>query len=123
MANNRVVHFEIPANQPEKLATFYTELFGWKVEKVPVHGFDYWTCNTGEGPGINGGIMKRSVPQQCLTNYVKVERVDNYVEKAKALGANLIVPRSAVKGMGWFALVLDPEGNPVGFWQDDTSAA
>jgi predicted enzyme related to lactoylglutathione lyase len=122
MAENRVVHFEIPANEPEKLAKFYADLFGWKIDKIPVPGFDYWTCQTGDGPGINGGIMKRAVPQQCLTNYIKVEQLDRFVEKAKSLGANVVVPRSPVKGMGWFAVALDPENNPVGFWQDDKNA-
>lgn len=38
MANNRVVHFEIPANQPEALTKFYSALFGWKFEKAALPG-------------------------------------------------------------------------------------
>jgi predicted enzyme related to lactoylglutathione lyase len=59
MANNRVVHFEIPANQPEALTRFYGELFGWKFQKASIPGPEYWLCDTGlEGPGING-VMQR----------------------------------------------------------------
>jgi predicted enzyme related to lactoylglutathione lyase len=32
--NNRVVHFEIPAENPQRLTNFYEELFGWKIEKA-----------------------------------------------------------------------------------------
>jgi predicted enzyme related to lactoylglutathione lyase len=29
----RVVHFEIAANDPDKAAAFYQEVFGWKITK------------------------------------------------------------------------------------------
>jgi len=38
MVNHGVVHFEIPADDPEKLAAFYTQLFGWRIEKFPMEG-------------------------------------------------------------------------------------
>jgi uncharacterized protein len=47
MANNRIVHFEIPANQPEALTQFYGELFGWKFQQAPIPGVEYWLCETG----------------------------------------------------------------------------
>ena len=33
MVDRTVVHFEIPAEDVEKLKSFYTKLFGWKIEK------------------------------------------------------------------------------------------
>ena len=42
MANNRIVHFEIPANQPEALTRFYSDLFGWKFHKAPIPSAEYW---------------------------------------------------------------------------------
>jgi predicted enzyme related to lactoylglutathione lyase len=33
MVDHTVMHFEIPADNMEKLRKFYTELFGWKIEK------------------------------------------------------------------------------------------
>jgi predicted enzyme related to lactoylglutathione lyase len=49
---NRPVHFEIHAEDPERAASFYSELFGWKITKWdgPV---DYWLVSTGsDTPGI-----------------------------------------------------------------------
>jgi predicted enzyme related to lactoylglutathione lyase len=120
--DHRIIHFEIPADDPAKLAEFYKGLFGWTIEKFPMPGFDYWGCKTGEGIGINGAIMKRMNPQQCITNYVNVEQLDAMVTKAKSLGAQIIVPKTPVPQMGYFAIALDPQHNPIGFWQSDTEA-
>jgi predicted enzyme related to lactoylglutathione lyase len=127
-----VVHFEIPADDPEKLVDFYTSLFGWKIEKYPMPGGDYWGVMTVPAneqgmplePGaINGGLYKRQQPGQQPVNYVSVESVDEYASKAKGLGATVIVEKQAVPQMGWFAMLTDPQGNVVGLWQDDPGAA
>jgi uncharacterized protein len=122
MAGHRIVHFEIPADDPEALGKFYTDLFAWKVEKVPIPGFDYWMCQTGDGPGINGAITRRGAPINAVTNYVTVPQIDVMVERAKSLGTRVLVPKTAVAGVGWFCLAQDPQGNPLGFWQDDKEA-
>jgi predicted enzyme related to lactoylglutathione lyase len=118
----RVVHFEIPADDPESLTKFYGELFDWKIEEMAPDA-DYWLCDTGEGDGINGAIMKRQAPQHPLTNYIQVESVDEWADKATSLGATVMVPKQAVPQMGWFAQIVDPQGNVVGLWQNDPNAA
>jgi len=37
-----IVHFEIPANEPSKIARFYEQLFGWKFTKMEGGNMDYW---------------------------------------------------------------------------------
>jgi predicted enzyme related to lactoylglutathione lyase len=122
MASKRIVHFEIPADAPEQLAAFYTKLFGWKIEKAPVPGMDYWMCQTGDGMGIDGGITKRMSPQQPVTNYVNVEQLDATLSQATALGAKICLGKTPVPGMGWIAVATDPQGNPFGLWQADRGA-
>jgi predicted enzyme related to lactoylglutathione lyase len=125
-----IVHFELPADDPEKLGKFYTDLFGWTIQKVPMGEMDYYmvqTVKTNEQgipqePGINGGMTKRMDPNQALVNYVQVESVDEYLAKAKKLGATEMMGKSPVPQMGWFALLVDPSGNQFGIWQDDPSA-
>jgi len=74
---NRIVHFEIPAHEPEKLRKFYSDLFGWKFHQASLPGPEYWLCDTGSDvPGINGAVMQRQHPQQPWTNYVDVARID-----------------------------------------------
>ncbi len=118
MANNRVVHFEIPANEPEALCKFYTELLGWKFTKAPVPGMDYWLCDTGSGePGINGAIMPRQDPRQPVTNYVDVASIDDTLEQATKLGAVVALPKMPIPGVGAVAAIIDPQGNICGLWE------
>lgn len=127
-----VVHFDLPADDPDQLAAFYSGLFGWQITKVPMGDMDYWMVQTvpsdNQGmptqPGaINGGLYKRQAPQQLPVNYVEVESVEEYTAKAKALGASVIIEKMPVPGMGWFAQLVDPQGNMLGIWQTDPAAA
>ncbi|MGQ0627913.1 MAG: VOC family protein [Phycisphaerales bacterium] len=120
MAGNRVVHFEIPANEPEALTRFYGTLFGWSFQKAPFPGPEYWLCDTGTGVGINGAIMKRQHPQHPWMNYVSVEDIDAAITKALELGASLALPKTPVPGVGAFAAVVDPQGNICGLWQESS---
>ena len=118
MSNNRVVHFEIPADRPEELTKFYSEIFGWTFEKAPMPGPEYWLCKTGtEGPGINGGLMQRQHPQHPITNYVDVPNIDATLEQATKLGAKVALPKTTIPGMGAYAALIDPQGNICGLWE------
>jgi len=123
-----IVHFEIPANNPEKLSEFYKNLFGWKIEKMSMGDMDYWTIETRAGTaqnmekaqttaGTNGGIMKRMDASQRPVNYVMVESVDDFSKKIQSLGGKIIVPKTPIPNMGAFAVGLDPEGNSIGIFE------
>ncbi len=128
---NTIAHFEIYGDDPPKLAEFYKNLFGWKI--APAQGMpDYWLINTvptdAQGrptePGINGGMMKRPMPEaRNWLNYVQVESLDATIKKAQSTGAMIVRPKSPVPKMGWFAVLLDPQQNVFAIWQDDTNAA
>lgn len=117
MVQHTIVHFEIPADDPEALAGFYRELFGWKIETA--EGFeDYWSIQTApEGEGVGGGLMKRQHPGQQPVNYIWVESVDEYVAKAQDLGAEVLMEKTPVAEMGWFAWLQDPQGNFFAVWE------
>ena len=118
MANNRIVHFEIPANQPQALTGFYGELFGWRFQQAPIPGVEYWLCDTGsDGPGINGAIMQRQNAQQPWMNYVDVASIDEALAKAVELGAQVALPKTPVPGVGAVAAMMDPQGNLCGLWE------
>jgi predicted enzyme related to lactoylglutathione lyase len=121
--SNPVVHFEIPAQDPQKLISFYSGVFGWTIK--PVGGpMDYWTVETtaaGE-TGINGGLMKKVGPNQSPVNYVQVDSIDQFVGKIEGAGGKVVHGKMAMPGMGWFLIATDPEGNAFGVWQNDPSA-
>ena len=120
---SRVVHFEIPAADPDRAAAFYKKAFGWKFEKWP-GPMDYWMVNTGDGkePGINGGLLRKSAPVTATTNTVGVDSVDKTVESVKAAGGKLVAPKMAVPTIGYFAYLEDTEGNLFGVMQFDPNA-
>jgi predicted enzyme related to lactoylglutathione lyase len=79
-----IVHFEIPADDVERSKKFYTDLFGWKIEKflgAVSRDIEYWMISTTDGKGdkaLGGGIMKRMHPEHQVTNYIDVKSVDDY---------------------------------------------
>jgi uncharacterized protein len=130
--DNTIVHFEIPADDPERAAKFYREVFGWTIKRWEnPGGIDYWmveTVPTNEQgmpirPGVNGGLMKRMYPAQQPVNYIAVESVDDAVARAERLGAKVMMGKTPVAGMGWFAQLTDPEGNVIAVWETDVAPA
>ena len=115
------MHFEIPADNVQKLKEFYGGLFGWKIERYP-GPMEYWSLQTvpvdDKGmtlrPGVNGGLMPRQMPTQKPVNYVSVESIDEYSKKVVKLGGKIAVPKTELPGMGWWAIATDPEGNQIG---------
>jgi predicted enzyme related to lactoylglutathione lyase len=131
MKKNGVVHFEIYADDPEKLAQFYKNMFDWAIE--PVANMDYLWIKTVETDakgvptqtgGINGGMLKRpqGYPGREWINYVNVDSIETSVDRAQKLGAKVMKGKSPVPGMGWFAMLIDPQGNPFAVWQTDSNA-
>ncbi len=119
----RIVHFEIPAADPDRAAEFYSKVFDWKIQKWegPV---DYWLATTGEegSPGINGGLMRKGGPVEGIVNTLDVDDLDAYLARVDEAGGSLLVPKMAVPGVGWMAYCKDSEGNPFGMMQADPEA-
>jgi len=118
----RVVHFEIPADDPARAEKFYTEVFGWKFQKWDGPS-PYWLVTTGpEGtPGINGGMMPRQ-PGQPVVNTIDVPSVDEYAKTIEAKGGKIVVPKMAIPGVGYLVYFTDTEGNIGGIYTHDPSA-
>ncbi len=122
-----VCHFEIPADDVERARKFYGELFGWKIEKFPGSTpMEYWGITTGAAEGevspLGGGMMKREMPGQYITIYIEVPSVADYAEKVKKLGGQVVVPKTAIPEMGYYAVCLDPEKNGFGIWEMNSQA-
>jgi len=131
--SNRITHFEIQADQPERAAEFYRKVFGWKIDKWEGGQMEYWMVMTADKdskePGINGGLLPRPAktpPQQCGTNAfvctVVVENFDAIAKKIAEAGGIVALPKFALAGMAWQGYFLDTEGNTFGVHQADTNA-
>ncbi len=121
------VHFEIPADDPDKMMAFYRDAFGWQFQRTPMPGMpggEYILVQTAEQgkPGMNGGMYKRTGPQDKPMNYIGVASIDNTIAKVTARGGTVLQPKMAVPGIGWAAVIADPEGNVQGIFQDAPNA-
>jgi predicted enzyme related to lactoylglutathione lyase len=118
----RVIHFEFAADNPERAAKFYREVFGWESTKWG-GPMDYWLVKTGaDGPGIDGGILRYQDKMPRTINSIEVKSVDEYMEKATRSGGKVAKPKMSIPGVGYQAYFLDTEGNVVGVFQPDPSA-
>lgn len=120
----RVVHFDITAEDPERAVKFYADVFGWKAEKWEGGGMPYWLLTTGPESerGIDGGLSRRDGAGTETMNTIDVKNLDAAVEAVTGSGGKLLREKSAIPGVGWFALCEDTERNKFGLMQSDTAA-
>jgi predicted enzyme related to lactoylglutathione lyase len=118
-----VTHFEIYGDDLNKLAEFYSELFGWKIEKAD--GVDYFHVQTGppEAFSIRGGLVNRPIPgPHSWVHYVSVDSIDNAINHIQSMGGKVIREKTAVPKTAWYAIVEDPESNIFAIYQTDPTA-
>lgn len=116
---SRVIHFELPAQNPERAIAFYSQAFGWRFHKWE-GPMDYWLVQTGEkeSEGINGGLMTHD-PQFPMApiNVIDIEDIDEAIEKIKAAGGTITMEKHQIPGVGWLAYFTDTEGILSGIMQ------
>jgi predicted enzyme related to lactoylglutathione lyase len=120
---SRVIHFEIPAAEPDRAAAFYGKVFGWKFDKW-AGPMEYWMVTTGKDgePGINGGMMKKPGGISSTTNTIGVDSVDGAIAAVLRAGGKNIMPKTPIPTIGYFAYCEDTEGNVFGVMQADPNA-
>jgi predicted enzyme related to lactoylglutathione lyase len=123
---DKVVHFEIPTEDLERAKKFYKNLFGWEIVPVP-NMEEYAIVRTvavdkknmpKEKGAINGGLMKRTQPNEAPVLVIAVSNLDQYLKKVVAAGGKIVVPKQTVMDMGLYARVSDSEGNIIGLWEN-----
>jgi predicted enzyme related to lactoylglutathione lyase len=130
---NRITHFEIQAETPERAIAFYTKVFGWTCQKWEGGQYEYWMILSADKdskePGINGGLLPRPTktpPKECGVNAfvctIVVDDFDATATKILAEGGRVAMPKFALIGMAWQGYFLDTEGNTFGVHQADSSA-
>lgn len=120
---NKVVHFEIPADDLERAKKFYSDNFGWKVNQLGPEMGNYVLVHTGptddkgmpqDKAFINGGLMKRDPSANAPVLVMAVDDADATVEKVKKSGGRLVGEIMDIPNVGRYARVQDTEGNVIG---------
>jgi predicted enzyme related to lactoylglutathione lyase len=109
-----LAYFDIAGKDPARLATFYSELFDWKVTDGPEPGYSMVDTGGEVGGGI-GAVQEGDAGG--VTIYLRVDDLQRYLDKAAALGgATVLDPTELAGGFGSIAVLADPEGRAVGLW-------
>ncbi len=117
------VHIELQTKDIPKAKEFYSRLFDWKLDDIPMPGGDmlYTMINVGEGTG--GGMfanMDPQVPPHWLA-YVGVDDIEASTQKARDLGASVLQDVMKVGDYGWLSVIKDPTGAVIAMWKSKES--
>jgi predicted enzyme related to lactoylglutathione lyase len=114
----RVIHFEIHCDDLDRAERFYTDVFGWRIDRWPGAPLDYRLITTGadEQPGINGALTQRrgTIDGSSVIAYVntiEVESLEETERRIEAGGGQRVVDAAEVPGVGTVAYYKDTEGN------------
>lgn len=120
---SKIVHFEIPADDPERAVAFYHDALGWEVSRFGEQ--PYWLVRAGgdEEPGANGALLHRDDLHRSPVLVAGVADIDDVLGRIGQCGGEVAHGKMPIPGVGWSAYVRDPEGNTIGLFQEDTSAA
>jgi uncharacterized protein len=114
---NPFVHVELHTADIDKAKKFYSQLFAWQLDDVPMPGGTYTVIKPGKGTG--GGMMQQRVlgaPSSWLA-YVEVNDITAATQKAKSLGAKITMDVTELPGIGWMSMLIDPTGAALALWK------
>jgi len=113
---NPVTRWQIVAQEPERVAAFYSSVFGWKVNASNALG--YREMLSGESKGIDGGVWPNAPDAPNMVQlFVEVDDIDGYVRRAENAGAKTLVPATTLPDGDRIAILLDVAGLSFGLFQ------
>ena len=118
MSHGKIRHVEIAGRSGPELEAFYARLFGWTMKPRDMAGYRYADVETPAPMGQTVGVRHEPDGAPELVIYVEVDDLEATVREAEAMGAELRIPPMEY-GPQRFALINDPEGNPVGLLAGD----
>jgi predicted enzyme related to lactoylglutathione lyase len=109
-----VAHLELHTADGAGARAFYSELLGWRSQRIEAAERSYLALDLGEGP--SGGIVECGTGRALWIPYVSVPEVNPVTERAEELGASVLLgPREGPAG--WRSVVRAPDGGEIAFWQ------
>ena len=122
-----VVHFEMPADDRERMAKFYQRVFGWRTQMLGEEMGGYVTVATTESdengpkkPGaINGGFFQRKKdwPAQYPSVVIAVDDIRASMKQVTDAGGEVLGDPMEIPGVGTYVSFYDTEGNRVSLLQ------
>lgn len=118
---NPVLHFEIPVTDMERAVSFYQSVFGIKLRRDEVDGYEMaFFPRDDRAPGASGALAKGDVYKPSLEGtiiYFDVNSIDTVLERASASGSRVLYEKTDLGAAGYVAEFEDSEGNRIALTQ------
>ena len=125
---NPVVHFEIPAEDRNRVADFYTKAFGWKTQQLGEDMGNYVLATTTDSdengmpkkPGaINGGFFQKTddEPAQYPSVVIAIDNIKEHMTNVEKSGGKVLGEPMNIPGIGLYVSFFDTEGNRLSMIQ------
>jgi hypothetical protein len=116
---NPFVHVELHTNDLPRAREFYSKLFDWKLQDMPMPGGGGSYTMIEVGTGTGGGMTTSPVPgvPPHWMAYVGVDDIHVSTKKAKDLGAKVVQDVMEVGQYGSMSVIVDPTGAALALWQ------
>ncbi len=106
----KFVWHEQVSDEPARAREFYSQLFGWEAEVFKPGELDYTMISSGgQAHGGYGKALEGAPPPHWLS-HVRVESLDDTIEKAKAAGGSLAAGPFEMGEVGRIGIIQDPQG-------------
>ena len=119
--SNPVFHFEIPVTDMERAVAFYENVFGIKLRRDLVDGYDMaFFARDDNSPGASGALAKGDVYRPSLDGsivYFDVSDIDETLGRVVAAGARVLYEKTDIGDAGFVAEFEDTEGNRIALTQ------
>lgn len=112
----KFVWFEHVSKDAAKAKAFYSGLFGWAVNPMPM-GEQSYDIITNGATGIGGFRTAEAGMPSHWASYLSVADVDKSFAKATASGAKALMPPMDYGDVGRAAAVADPTGAGFALWK------
>jgi predicted enzyme related to lactoylglutathione lyase len=113
---------ELATNNQNAAIDFYSKIFGWSANNMPMGPNDFYTIFQLAGRDAAAAMALR--PDQASHGvpphwnlYVSVESADASAARAVQLGAKVLAPPFDVFDSGRMAVIQDPTGAAISIWQ------
>lgn len=129
---NKVMWFDIPAEDLDKSAQFYESMFGWNIlpkdpnDKNNALSFrpaitspsNEENLTPKNAEAINGGIVTRDIGITQPTILIQVESIEQKIKQIQNAGGKLIKGKTHLPlAGGYFAYITDLDENIIGLWE------
>jgi predicted enzyme related to lactoylglutathione lyase len=114
---NALNWFEIPVRDMDRAVHCYETLLGSKLRREDFGGMPYGIFPY-EEPGVSGALVQdaKRTPGAATVVYLDADgKLDEVLSRVESANASVLLPKTEVGKDGFIAIIVDSEGNHVGF--------